>query len=73
MILEIPSSFPELTTDTSSQKMKQLDLLRHRAQVTAENLKRLEKDQEAFIALEHHDFTNIRANLIHLEAQVRLL
>ena len=53
--------------------MKELDLLRHRAQVTSEDLRRLEKDQEAFIALEQHDLTNIQANLMHLEAQARLL
>ncbi len=74
MISEIPSNPSEETKDTSSsQIMKQLDLLRNRAQVTSEDLKRLEKDQEAFIALEHHDLTNIQANLMHLEAQARLL
>ncbi|KAK6639420.1 hypothetical protein RUM43_007693 [Polyplax serrata] len=54
--------------DIMSELAQQLDILRRRTHDTAEDLRKMEQDQEAF-ALHYHECTKINAHLQHLQTQ----
>ncbi|KAL0269585.1 UNVERIFIED_CONTAM: hypothetical protein PYX00_007268 [Menopon gallinae] len=54
--------------DAMSELTHQLETLRRRTQATAEELRKMEQEQEAF-AIHYHDCTKINAHLQQLESQ----
>ncbi|XP_076056633.1 signal transducer and transcription activator Stat92E isoform X4 [Oratosquilla oratoria] len=59
---------PMMITDPCAEIVQQLDVLRRRTQETADELRGIEQEQEAF-ALQYHDCAKINAHLTHIQNQ----
>uniref|UniRef100_V5G239 Signal transducer and activator of transcription n=1 Tax=Anoplophora glabripennis TaxID=217634 RepID=V5G239_ANOGL len=57
-----------IISSTSAEVLHKIDILRGRTQNTAEDLRRMEQEQEAF-ALQYHDCTKINAHLQQISGQ----
>ncbi|XP_025832756.1 signal transducer and activator of transcription 5B [Agrilus planipennis] len=57
-----------IANSSSAEVMHKLDILRNRTREQAEDLRRMEQEQEAF-ALQYHECTKINATIQHLSTQ----